>query len=85
LIAKIIDCQDDILLLKRSILAKDIFIMSFYLVGMNCIDLFNLESGEYKNERFTYNRTKTENRRADAALISIKIEPEFIPFDNFSG
>jgi integrase len=47
---------------------------------MNCIDLFNLEPGEYKNGRFSYNRTKTESRRSDLALISIKIEPEVIPY-----
>jgi integrase len=79
-ILKIIKSKDEMFLSPRDILAKDVFILSFYLVGMNCIDLFNLELNEYKNGRFTYNRTKTENRRSDLALISIKIEPEVVPY-----
>jgi len=47
---------------------------------MNCIDLYNLESYEYKNGRFTYNRTKTEGRRTDSALISIKVEQEILQY-----
>jgi integrase len=78
-ILQIIHATDELLALKRSILAKDVFALSFYLVGMNCIDLFNLKPEQNKDGRFTYNRTKTKNRRADSALISIKIEPEIIP------
>lgn len=79
-ILKIIESKDEKFLSSRDILAKDVFIISFCLAGMNCIDLFNLESQEYNNGRFTYNRAKTENRRADSALISIKIEPELMPY-----
>ena len=79
-ILKIIEAKDEIFLSVRDILAKDVFILSFCLVGMNCIDLFNLEPEEYKNGRFTYNRTKTEGRRTYLALISIKIEPEIMPY-----
>lgn len=54
--------------------ALDLFILSFGLVGMNAVDLY--ECTDCKNGRITYERKKTRNRRADRALISIKIEPE---------
>ena len=59
---------------RRFELARDVFMLSFYLVGMNAVDLFNcivIEKG-----RITYERTKTRTRRADRALISIAIPPE---------
>lgn len=59
---------------NRFNLAKDTFLLSFLLVGMNAVDLYN--ATEYKNGRITYQRTKTRNRRADGAEISIKVEPE---------
>lgn len=57
--------------------AKDMFILSFGLIGMNAIDLYNCTN--YKKGRITYNRTKTKNRREDRAEISIKVEPEIKP------
>lgn len=62
---------------SRFNLAKDVFLMSFALIGMNAVDLYNCDAG--KNGRITYQRTKTKNRRADKAEISIKIEPEIQP------
>jgi hypothetical protein len=56
------------------ILGRDMFMLSFYLVGINLIDLYrvaNLNKG-----RLIYNRSKTASRRDDKALISIKVEPE---------
>ena len=54
--------------------ALDMFILSFDLVGMNAVDLYNCT--DCKDGRITYERTKTKNRRADRARISIKIQPE---------
>lgn len=51
--------------------------MSFYLLGMNLIDLY--EVSRYENGRIIYNRSKTEDRRDDAALISIKVVKELLP------
>lgn len=59
---------------SRTNLSKDVFILSFGLIGMNAVDLFNCT--EYKDGRITYERTKTKNRRTDRALISIKVEDE---------
>lgn len=59
---------------NRYNLAKDVFILSFSLVGMNSVDLFNCTS--CKDGIITYNRTKTKTRRADKAEISIKVVPQ---------
>lgn len=64
---------------NRYNLAKDVFLLSFYLIGMNAVDLYNCKSCCYKNGRITYQRTKTKNRRSDKAEISIKVEPEVLP------
>ena len=50
------------------------FILSFAVVGMNLVDIYYCE--DCTNGRITYERTKTKNRRADRARISIKIQPE---------
>ena len=52
-------------------LAKDVFMLSFFLVGMNSADLFSCS--EYKNGRIIYERQKTRNRRSDKALMSVKV------------
>ena len=54
--------------------ALDMFILSFALVGMNAVDFYNCT--DCNGGRITYERTKTRNRRADRARISIKIQPE---------
>ena len=54
--------------------AKDMFLLSFGLIGMNAVDLYNCT--DYSDGRITYYRTKTKNRRADKAEMSVKIEPE---------
>lgn len=59
---------------NRFNLAKDVFLLSFGLVGMNAVDLYYCDN--YKNGRITYQRTKTKNRRSDKAEISIKVETE---------
>ena len=54
--------------------AKDVFLLSFFLIGMNAADLF--AATDIADGRITYQRQKTRNRRADKAEISIRIEPE---------
>lgn len=58
---------------SRITTARDLFLLSFGLIGMNNVDLYN--AVDYDGERITYKRTKTRSRRADEALISIKVEP----------
>lgn len=61
----------------RMELAKDAFLLSFFLVGMNAADLYNVT--DFDGERLTYQRMKTKTRRDDRAEISIKVEPEIVP------
>lgn len=49
---------------------RDIFMLMFYLVGINFIDLFNAQQSDIVNGRLNYRRSKT------SALFSIKLEPE---------
>ena len=61
--------------LRRQELARDVFMLSFFLVGMNTVDMFNVPYSSRKNG-ITYQRSKTKDRREDNAEISIKIESE---------
>lgn len=56
-------------------LAKDCFILSFCLIGMNSADLFNCT--ELNDDTITYYRTKTTARRLDKAKMEVKI-PSFL-------
>lgn len=57
---------------SRHDLAKDCFILSLCLMGINSVDLFN--SKEFDGEYIIYNRTKTtERRKQDKALMKVKV------------
>lgn len=55
-------------------LAKDCFILSFCLIGMNSVDLYNLLPTE---GRIIYERAKTRDRRLDRARMEVDI-PDLI-------
>lgn len=55
-------------------LAKDVFTLSFGLLGMNTADLLNCTIID--NERITYFRQKTRSRRSDEAKIIVDIQEE---------
>ena len=61
--------------------AKDMFILSFCLMGMNSADLFLCDTiSESKGTlTITYNRAKTATRRTDKAKISVNIHPFILP------
>ena len=68
----------------RDKLSRDMFMLSFYLVGMNSGDMHKCPKQE--RGRITYNRAKTMNQRNDNAKISIKIEKEAQQIiDEYSG
>ena len=60
----------------RGKMAKDVFLLSFALVGMNTVDLYHLKKGDLKNGVLTYCRAKTDSKREDKALMSVRVEPE---------
>lgn len=70
------DVPDEKLKLSRAIFARDMIMLSFYLVGANFIDLFEMD--KYKGGRISYERSKTRGRRVDRAFISIRVEPEAV-------
>jgi hypothetical protein len=67
---------------SRAELAKDLFMLSFYLCGMNAVDFYNLRKKAIKNGRIDYNRAKTKGRRRDNAFISINLIEEAKPLLN---
>ena len=52
-------------------LAKDCFILSFCLIGINSADLYN--ATEMRGNTIIYNRTKTKARRLDGAKMMVDI------------
>ena len=61
---------------ERGRLAKDVFLLSFYLIGINTADLYYLAPESLKNGIINYNRCKTDSTRQDGAPMSVRIEPE---------
>lgn len=68
-------------------LAKDCFILSFCLIGMNSADLYNC--AELKDNIITYYRTKTKDRRQDKAKMQIHVPAMIMPlmqrYKDFTG
>ena len=61
-------------------LAKDCFILSFCLIGMNSADLYNCT--EMEDGSITYYRTKTTGRRLDKAKMKVDVLPILLPLMN---
>jgi len=59
---------------SRTEIGRDMFMLSFYMLGINAKDIYQL-SGEHF-DRVGYNRSKTKGKRTDKAFISVKIIPE---------
>lgn len=57
-------CQD------HQVKYRDLFMLSFYLIGINAIDLLELKHSDYVNGRIEYKRAKT------GKLYSIEVLPE---------
>lgn len=66
--------------MKGTMIARDVFVMSFLMCGMNTVDMYFLKPDV--DGRFEYERRKTAGRRDDRAFISIRIEPELEPYIN---
>jgi integrase len=64
---------------SRIELARDLFMLSFYLCGTNAVDLYHATNTNIIKGRFDYKRSKTQGRRQDEAFISIKIVDEATP------
>jgi len=64
---------------SRAELAKEIFLLSFYMCGMNAKDIYDLCQSSIVKNRVNYNRSKTRKRRKDSAFISINLIPDASP------
>lgn len=60
---------------RRVAMARDCYILSFCLIGMNSVDLYNCT--DYKDGVISYERSKTKDKRADNAYIEIEV-PDII-------
>lgn len=64
--------------------AKDVFVLSFGLMGMNTADMYELCT--YSNGVIVYERRKTKTRRTDKALMKVRVESELLPlFEKYKG
>jgi integrase len=61
----------------RPDLAKDCFILSFCLMGINSADLYNATG--LSDNRLVYNRTKTKDRRLDKAKMEVVVPDMVLP------
>ena len=62
---------------SRPQLARDCFILSFCLMGMNSVDLYAVK--DCKGGVIRYNRQKTKDRRDDNAYIEVRIPSIIMP------
>lgn len=58
---------------EKASFARDMYLLSFYLIGINPVDIYTLRKKEAENGRISYHRQKTRGRRADGAFISIAV------------
>lgn len=64
---------------ERAKLAQDVAKMIVYLVGINTVDLYNLEKSSLVGNKLCYNRSKTKGQRRDEAYIEVTVLPELRP------
>ena len=70
--------------IRRVGMARDCYILSFCLIGMNSVDLYECTS--YSNSVLAYDRAKTRDRRIDNAHIEIAVPNIIKPlFDKYKG
>jgi integrase len=58
---------------SRAELARDMFMLSFLMCGINSSDIYQCTNENVINGRLDYNRSKTQGKRKDNAFISIKV------------
>lgn len=64
----------------RDLLAFDLFIISFALMGMNFADIRDVAAAQVKDGVLTYNRRKTRGKRSDHALMRVNIPEVLEPY-----
>lgn len=64
------------MLLGRERMTLDLFFLSFFLIGINAVDLHSAPREALIDDRLIYNRSKVKGKRKDKARTPVKIEPE---------
>lgn len=64
---------------SRRNFARDIFMLSYALGGMNYADIYSLPYASLRKGYIEYHRQKTADARADGALYRVRVEPEVQP------
>lgn len=62
---------------ERVNLARDVFTLSFFLLGMNTVDLYTCSN--YRKGRITYYRHKTKARKGERAMLSVLVPDRIKP------
>lgn len=75
----IANLEDEVRINSARNFARDVFMLSFALGGMNAVDLFNLPISAWHGDYIEYNRTKTKNARIDKALFRVHIHDAVRP------
>lgn len=58
-------------------LGQDVALISFCMCGLNAVDIFNAEKGQYVDGIFHYERRKTRNSRSDKGYFEVRV-PDFL-------
>lgn len=65
-------------------LSRDLFMLSFYLCGMNAVDMYKLPP--WRSGGIGYNRSKTKVKRRDNAYIKVSVPREAMPLmEKYAG
>lgn len=76
---RIADLDDESSINSLRNIARDMFLLSFGLGGINAVDLYRLPYAAYKGDYIEYQRTKTKGARADGAWYRVAVAPEVRP------
>ena len=55
-------------------LGQDVALISFCMCGLNAVDIFNAEKGQYVDGIFHYERRKTRNSRSDKGYFEVRVK-----------
>lgn len=61
---------------ERANMARDVFMMQFYLMGINIGDLYRLKGSPYGRVNYERSKVTTHDDNRERIMLSIKIEPE---------
>lgn len=71
---------------ERDEIAQDVAKLMIYMVGINTIDLYDMEDWRFEGGKLRYNRHKTRTVREDKAYTEVTVRPEILDlFEKYKG